>query len=324
MSKPVNKTLVGAFVAGSIALLCAAVVFFGSGKFFKESYEFVLFFDKSLSGLKVGSPVVFRGVPVGRVIRIALSGNMDKMEFRTPVFIELEGSDIPVIPEDINIPYAEYFDKLLANGLRARLSPQSLLTGQLMVELDFYPAYEAGQLISKASYYDGYPEIPTIPTLIDNVMHRLSAMPIDEIADNILEITAATRDILRGANADALFRHMDELAEEVKKTTAHFSSLVEYFRSLSTSYTTLANNTDAHLGQSFRLLDTVLNDVSTTVRNIDQTVAATRGVIGPNTLPVLEFTRAMREFSETARSVRALANMLDRNPEALLRGKGGK
>ena len=89
MSKSANKTLIGAFVVGATALLLLAIAVFGSGKLFQTTSRYVLFFDGSISGLSVGSPVLFRGVPVGRVVEIRLTGDLDNLVFQTPVFIEL-------------------------------------------------------------------------------------------------------------------------------------------------------------------------------------------------------------------------------------------
>jgi paraquat-inducible protein B len=69
MSKPANKTLIGAFVVGAVALAVAAIVLFGSGRFFKDMDQWVAIFPGSVKGLNVGSPVVFRGVQVGQVDR---------------------------------------------------------------------------------------------------------------------------------------------------------------------------------------------------------------------------------------------------------------
>ena len=93
MSKSANKTLIGAFVVGATALLLLAIAVFGSGKLFQTTSRYVLFFDGSISGLSVGSPVLFRGVPVGRVVEIRLTGDLDNLVFQTPVFIELNKKD---------------------------------------------------------------------------------------------------------------------------------------------------------------------------------------------------------------------------------------
>ncbi|WP_279086241.1 MlaD family protein, partial [Bilophila wadsworthia] len=140
MSKSANKTLIGAFVVGATALLLLAIAVFGSGKLFQTTSRYVLFFDGSISGLSVGSPVLFRGVPVGRVVEIRLTGDLDNLVFQTPVFIELNKKDEGRFSvSDGDISKKEYLDRLVSHGLRATLATQSLLTGQLMIEMDFYP-----------------------------------------------------------------------------------------------------------------------------------------------------------------------------------------
>ena len=72
MSKKVSKTAIGAFVLGAIVLLVAGVLVLGAGKFFTKEHVYVTYFDGSVKGLNVGSPVMFRGVKVGEVKDITL------------------------------------------------------------------------------------------------------------------------------------------------------------------------------------------------------------------------------------------------------------
>ncbi len=62
MSKAANKTLIGAFVLGSVVLAIAAAIILGSGRFFTPTFINVMYFRGSVKGLNVGSPVMFRGV----------------------------------------------------------------------------------------------------------------------------------------------------------------------------------------------------------------------------------------------------------------------
>ena len=64
MSKKANPALVGGFVLGALALAVVAVMIFGSGRLFHQTERYVLYFQGSMTGLNVGSPVVFRGVEV--------------------------------------------------------------------------------------------------------------------------------------------------------------------------------------------------------------------------------------------------------------------
>ena len=141
MSKPANKTLIGAFVVGATALPAARYRRFRLGQAVPRRQAVTCsFFDGSISGLSVGSPVLFRGVPVGRVVEIRLTGDLDNLVFQTPVFIELNKKDEGRFSvSDGDISKKEYLDRLVSHGLRATLATQSLLTGQLMIEMDFYP-----------------------------------------------------------------------------------------------------------------------------------------------------------------------------------------
>ena len=90
MSKQANKTLIGIFVVGAVALVVAGVAIFGTGKFFSERHRLVMYFDGSVSGLNVGAPVVFRGVKIGTVTDIVLRADPADMSIQIPVFIEIE------------------------------------------------------------------------------------------------------------------------------------------------------------------------------------------------------------------------------------------
>lgn len=324
MSKSANKTLVGAFVVGATALLCAAVMLFGSGKMFRETTEFVLFFNKSISGLNVGAPVVFRGVPVGQVTRITITGGIENMNFQTPVYIELdtERMDTPLSGDLDDERYRQYLNKLLESGLRARLTPQSMITGQLMVELDFFSNADSGPPVKEAIYYQNVAEIPTIPSRMDSFLNTFGDIPFDEIGANILDITTQLKTVLHQGNVNQLFGHLDALVTEVQRVMGKVDSVVKDLDDLSASYTRLANTANTGVETTVAGLDASLKNFNTSLKGLDQTLSSMRGVVGPNTVPVLEFSRALREFSDAARSIRAFINMLDRNPEALLRGKG--
>lgn len=327
MSKAVNKTLVGTFVTGAAVLLCMAVAIFGSGQFFKNTSKYVLIFSSSINGLRKGSPVVFRGVPVGQVSHIAITGDVDDMDFQTPVVIELD-QDLSEMPLDPNASKEEVIDsymlKLINAGLRARLTPQSMLTGQLMVELDFFPRYETGKPIDKITYYTGLPEIPTLPSRMDTILQTFYKLPLEEIAFNVLDITEGLKIALGQANVDELAKNASDLVQQLKTTADNMGGVMKDMHTLAESYKHLADNANVGLTTGFATLQKTLVTIDTTISNINTAVTGVRGILSPSSLVMVELTRSLREMSEAARAVRGLANTLDRNPEALLRGKGGR
>ena len=75
MTSPVNKSLIGAFVVGALALAVVGILALGSGSLFRESNRYVLYFSGSVKGLGLGAPVQLKGVTIGKVTAIHLAGS---------------------------------------------------------------------------------------------------------------------------------------------------------------------------------------------------------------------------------------------------------
>ena len=78
MNKKISPAVIGAFVLGAVALIIIAILVFGSGRLFRQTREFVLYFDNSVNGLRIGAPVKFKGVEIGSVKDIRLQLEKDK------------------------------------------------------------------------------------------------------------------------------------------------------------------------------------------------------------------------------------------------------
>ncbi len=100
MSKPVNKTMIGVFVVGAIALVVVAIGVLGSGKLFKESIPYVMVFEGSVKGLNVGSPVVFRGVKIGSVSDIRMRFNYTTKAMTILVYSDFGERQIEIVNLD--------------------------------------------------------------------------------------------------------------------------------------------------------------------------------------------------------------------------------
>src|SRR5208282_4872956 len=141
MGKKTNPAIVGAFVLGAIALAVLAVIALGSGRLFQKRYEYVLFFQGSVNGLRVGAPVKFKGVEIGSVTRILVNLNTPQVQpqaaggsFRIPVIIELqERRLIRTGANEAGLEDQQLIGSLIDRGLRAELSMESFVTGVLYV-----------------------------------------------------------------------------------------------------------------------------------------------------------------------------------------------
>lgn len=151
--------------------------------------RYLLHFDESVRGLEPGAPVEFHGVKIGEVVRFDLEYHARQGDFRVPVEIELEGERISLVGE---LPESErgatLLDRLVRRGLRAQLKSGNMVTGKLIVDIDFHPRAPARALGRGGEY----PEIPTIPSDIETVLSRLDVVlakiekiPFDEIGQGL-------------------------------------------------------------------------------------------------------------------------------------------
>jgi paraquat-inducible protein B len=149
---------------------------------YQNTLKYVMYFNGSVRGLTVGAPVQLRGIPIGKVTEINLELDKKTAEIHIPVTVELEPDRIKEINNENNISDKDIMTQLINKGLRAQLQTGSLLTGQLLVDLDFHPK-------SKIVLNDNqsvYPEFPTTASSLDQFTHSANII-MDKVAKLPLE-----------------------------------------------------------------------------------------------------------------------------------------
>jgi len=326
MSKPANKTLIGVFVMVAIGLVIGAILTVGSGRFFRHYPKYVMYFDSSVKGLSIGSPVVFRGVRVGSVPDIAMDFNPSDLSILIPVYVELGEGKIKT--SNLNLPEAdrtalrdEFTQALIQRGLRAQLEMQSVVTGQMLIALEIRPDTKAHFVGRNKEYV----EIPTIPTQFQQLTQRIEKVPIEEI---LLELRATLAGIHKTVNSPEtanfiasgakgaeetrlLIRHIDgqvvplagsttEAVQQIKKLVADMNSELA---PLTASITNLAEETRVTLRKSQEAIDKIDSAVS------DDSALA------------YQLPKTLKELEGAARAIRLLANELRQHPEAVVWGR---
>ena len=318
MAKQANRMMIGGFVVLAVIIMAASLVVFGSGKFFQKTVKCVMYFDESVKGLSVGAPVLFQGVQVGSVTSITLQADLVKMKTQIPVFIEIEPDRWKVQTGERD--YRKVAAKLIEMGLRAQLVMQSFITGQLMIELDFYPKSKicySPALIDKD--YEDYVVIPTCKSTGERLAEALGDLDLKGIEKHLLSVLAsvdrfvnnpdlavsisALKDTLQDARklVTRVDRQVDPVANDLKKTVKKFGKL--------------ASNVDGRVGG-------LATGFDKTMFGFDATMSAAKGVLSQDSPLMVELENALKEISAMSRSIRQLIDYLDQHPEALIRGKG--
>ena len=213
MIRNVNKKIIGSFVMGAALLFIFALVIFGSGKLFRKTKKFALFFEGSIRGLTVGAPVYFKGVHVGSVEEIRLVYNKENNSVYIPVIVEINPDLIVGVG---SLPHQKSFNTLIEDGLRARLELQSFVTGQLAVGLDFFPD-KPGRLLCLIK---DCPEIPTIPATIAEFEKTVSGIPLKEMLEKLdLAIQGVSR-LVNSADFIESVHSVNIVLRDMRESTA--------------------------------------------------------------------------------------------------------
>lgn len=256
-----------------------------------EKIPYLFYFDGSIRGLQVGAPVEFRGIRIGTVTAIRAEVNVARTAVRIAVLADLEPDrlrgDRGHTGADQATPRYELIGGLVERGLRAQLRTASLLTGQQLVSLDFYDDEPRKTLDMSGPV----PEIPTIPPALDtittsaaNFLEKLDKLPIAELLVELRMASTTLRETL------------DETKGLVQGMRKDVSPMIADFRGAATA----AQQALAQAEQTTVSLDRSLGDSS----EVRQRLAI-----------------MLRELTESARSIRQLADYIERNPEALIKGK---
>ena len=293
MARPINRKMIGIFVVLAIGILTASIVIFGSGDLFKESVEYVLYFEESVKGLTVGSPVLYRGFPVGEVTRVIILANLEGTKDQIQVFVEIYPKSVVVVKDkQVFDRWRERMSDLIASGMRAQLVPLSLITGQLAIEIDNHPDTPA---VLK-NFDDDYEEIPTIPSSLSKIQASLAKLDLEEINKRLLAILKSADRILTDTDLEATLSDLRDALRDARRLMQNLNGQV-------TPLAAAMTDAMASADKAFESIHELVGQRSPTRADLDNT---------------------LRELAGAARSLRVLADYLEQHPEALIQGKDYK
>jgi paraquat-inducible protein B len=236
-----NALRIGLFALLGVALLATAMVSVVGLQLFKTSERVVMHFSGTVYGLQVGAPVVFRGVRLGTVRSVSVSQQNGR--FAVPVVAELESEKLRVLAGEALAPALSPLAALLGQGLSAQLATQSLLTGQLYVDLDFRPVAKvaAGSASARAmpaaepaaqaapiathvpavaSPSAGLMEIPTSLTRFQSLQDQLDRVDLNRMSSDLQAALSATRQLVAGSELQRALAELTQAASGLARVSA--------------------------------------------------------------------------------------------------------
>ena len=317
------------FVIGAFALAIIALLTFGGVNFFSKPQRFAVYFNESIHGLDLGSPVKLRGVRVGRVV--GLNIRYDEKTNRSVVAVLCEFSkDMVTDPAGVTIDVTsrEELQKLVDHGLRAQLGVLGLATGLLFVELDFFnpKEYPAETPVADAKYL----AVPAVPSAISEfqasaseILANLKKVDFAGLSRELTTLLTDTKKHLDGVDLKGVTEQwkktgaqVEALATspEIKQTFTNLNATLADLRAALARLDTQVATNGTQLQATLEQAKETLASFNAAADHVQKFVAAQSG-IGEDA------AKALAQLADAAQAVQRLADFLERNPQALIQGK---
>jgi paraquat-inducible protein B len=323
MSRRANPTAIGLFMIGALVLTVIGVATLAATSLFDRQSTFISYFSESVNGLEVGAAVKFQGVLVGRVTELLIQIEPNDRTFQVPVRYDIDLSRLTSAGGTfVQLDEPEVLRQQIADGLRAQLQMESIVTGQLYIELAYRTDPPPAELESRPT---AYPEIPTTPSLLAAFGTQAGSMVGD-----VLRILFQVNEMLEAVNMEEINRSVvasagavERLAdsEEIRRALSDVPEMTAQFNRTMGEMEKLAERLTASIDPLQLEMAGTNSEVVLTLQSVRETMIETRGLLTPDSGVGYQMEGAMLSLREAADALRELTLSLERNPDMLLRGK---
>jgi len=234
MSQKPSYFRIGLFIVVAVAILAAGLIAFGAGQMFRPRIYIETYVDASVQGVDVGSPVKFRGVPIGRVSAINFTFNeygspsevdrssqVDRFNY-VIILMEIDREMFPGMFSENLTPLIE---KNVAQGLRARIEPQGI-TGINYIEINY--VNDPGQfpplaVVWKPHYY----YIPSAPGQLTNMLDSVNNIMRQIEQLNIGGMSKSGMELLENLNKAVTGAEITKISTNLQALLADFQSALK-------------------------------------------------------------------------------------------------
>ena len=323
MSLRANPTAIGLFMMGALVLGVVGVAVLASGAWFSKHSTFISHFEESVNGLEVGAPVKFQGVPVGQVTDLLIQIESTDKTFQVPVQYDVDLTRLTSLAGTfVDLDDPEVLRQQIADGLRAQLQMESIVTGQLYLELAYRSDPGPPELKSGLTRY---PEIPTTPSflaafgtqagslvgdvlsILFRVNEMLNEVNIAELNRSVVSSAQAVERLADSKEIRAAFGEVPGMTAQLNRTMGEVQLLAERLGGAIAPLQVQMEGTNAEMALTLQTLRKAIED--------------TRAAFGPDSGLGYRLEGAMAGLEGAAEALRALALSLERNPDMLVRGK---
>lgn len=309
------------FVMAASIIAVAAVMVFGAAKFFSRTENFISFFSEGVNGLDVGAPLKYKGVKIGKVEGIFISSSKNIKESSVSVVYSIDIDQLRRKTGTDFKDYSDWMDEQIAEGLRAKLNYQSIVTGMLYIELDFIadkgekydlkyggtrfkeiPAAKSGLSELAKGFEKTMADVAKIDfagigqnvhSAIVKVNEKLDAIDAKAISDNAVSALKGVDDLVRNR----------DVAEAIKKLDV------------------LLSDSDALVNDARAELKNFSSSGASLAARLDEVLRNVNSVVAPQSPLRYQIAVLVKTMNDSMSYISNFTDYLQRNPNSLLRGK---
>lgn len=323
MSVRPNPTRIGLFLMGAIILVVVGIATLASTTWLGRRSTFISLFRESVNGLEIGAAVKFQGVPVGTVTEILIQINEGDKTFQVPVLYEIDVERLTTTAGTfVHLDQEPVLRQQIADGLRAQLQMESVVTGQLYIELSYRPDGRPPELEADST---AYPEIPTTPSLLAAL-----GTGAGSLVGDVLKVLLQVNQMLEDVNMQELNAAVVASAQAVERlvSSPEIRSAVEQVPGMTAQISQtmaevqlLAERATATIDPLQQQVEDTNAELVLTLQALRQAVDETHALFTTDSGIGYGLEQALASLRDAAEAVRVLSISLERNPDMLIRGK---
>jgi len=270
---------VGVFVFAGALAITSCVVVLGGNTLFQQTFEFETYFDGSVQGLEVGSPVRLRGVDLGRVTKIEFVENFydmselslaDRRKYRNYVYVRMEQV---VNPSEESTDAAE-LAYMIESGLRLRLTTAGL-TGTSFLEGDYldptqFPALEVPWQPKTTYVPSARSTFDQLTSGVERMMARLEELDFEGLMNDVRQLVQTTGERVDSLDVGKLQEEAVLLMQDLRKSSEDLRTIANQSKvpELVARATSAADEINAAVVRVQRMMDGGRYDLEGALENL--------------------------------------------------------
>lgn len=226
-TKP-NYFKIGLFVLLAVMVLLIGVVIFSANLFVKERLYFETYFDNSVHGLSVGSPVEARGVQIGRVEKISFVGDHYNISLEHQTFSQFARYVRVVVSVDpdfmlgvCELQPGDRLEKLVSGGMRIRYAAE-ILTGIGYLEAEFldpnrFPVLDIAWTPEHCYLPSAPSELTTLKDSVDKILYKMEKIDVQKMTTTAQHLLTSLDQAITDANVPRVAENIQRLLAQAEQ-----------------------------------------------------------------------------------------------------------